>query len=70
VGTLIGWTVTEEFAYQLTNSGCVSIKALRDPNGATREIKVTFANGAILRLTLPDISQPVAIETSAGPWPG
>ena len=65
--------LTPGVEYQVTNSECLSIKEIVGPDGIVREVKATFTNRAVLRMTLaepyPDgIDQPPAGEFSAGPF--
>jgi hypothetical protein len=68
MGTLVGWQVAPDFEYQITNSECVGVQRVFNPDGTLREVKATFANGAVLRLTMADPEGPLPGESTAGPF--
>jgi len=66
--------VTDGVEYQVTNSKLLSFVRVFTPDGIVREIKATFDNGAVIRMTVAvpyslGYAQPEAGEMLAGPLP-
>lgn len=56
--------------YHVIGTEVLEPKYVATGDGLSRELKVTFTNGAVIRMTLPvatAIATPVPVDVSAGP---